>query len=92
MEESLMSQLFISWAPYSIYWLIWFILPGGAAAYYAYQDGIKRTPLALNVHPGWWALFCFVSGAWGLLAYWLIEHSTLSKASSENKSNYNSNE
>ena len=84
-----MSQLFISWAPYSIYWLIWFILPGGAAAYYAYQDGIKRTPLALNVHPGWWALFCFVSGAWGLLAYWLIEHSTLSKASSENKSNYN---
>ena len=63
MEQSILSQMFISWAPYSLYFLIWFIVPGAAATYYVYQDGIKRIPLALNIQPGWWALFCFVSGA-----------------------------
>ena len=79
MEPSLLSQLFFSWAPMSLYWLIWFIVPGLVAAYYVYQDGIRRMPLALNVKPKWWALFCFVSGAWGLLAYWLMHHSSLAK-------------
>jgi hypothetical protein len=37
-----------------------------------YQDGIKRMPLALNIHPGAWALFCFASGAF----YWLTGHRT----------------
>ena len=78
-SDSLVTQLLISWAPMSLYWLIWFIVPGAAAAYYAYQDGIKRMPLAMGVHPGWWALFCFVSGAWGILAYWVMHHSSLVK-------------
>jgi hypothetical protein len=78
--DSLATQMFLSWAPMSLYWLIWFIIPGAAAAYYAWQDGIKRMPLAMGIHPGWWALFCFISGAWGLLAYWVMHHSTLVKS------------
>ena len=76
-SNSLATQMFISWAPMSLYWLIWFILPGAAAAYYVYQDGVKRMPLALKIHPVWWALFCFTSGAWGVLAYWFMQHSNL---------------
>lgn len=72
-------QLFTAWAPYTIYWIIWFILPGIVAAYYVYQDGIKRMPLALDIHPKWWALFCFVSGAWAILAYWLMHLSSLAE-------------
>lgn len=34
-DESIISQLFISWAPMSLYWLTWFITPVAAAAYYA---------------------------------------------------------
>jgi len=79
MEQNIFTQIFTAWGFTSLYWLVWYILPGSAAAYYAYQDGKKRRPLALNIHPGWWALFCFVSGAWGLLAYWVMEHSTLRK-------------
>lgn len=79
MEESLFIKIFISWAPYTVYWLIWFIVPGIVSAYYVYQDGIKRMPLALNIQPKWWALFCFASGAWAILAYWLMHHSNLTK-------------
>jgi hypothetical protein len=79
MDQSFLSTLVSAWAPYAVYWLIWYVVPGGLAAYYVYQDGIKRMPLALNIHPGAWALFCFASGAWGLLAYWIIEHSSLRK-------------
>lgn len=82
-SDNLISQLFISWAPMSLYWLVWFIIPGFAAAYYVYQDGVKRLPLAMKIHPGWWALFCFISGAWGLLAYWLMHHSTLAQLDSD---------
>jgi len=79
MEQSLFSNLLGAWGPYAVYWLIWFILPGVVAAYYVYQDGIKRMPLTLNIHPVAWALFCFISGAWGILVYWIIEHSSLRK-------------
>jgi len=85
MEQNIITHLLTSWGPMSLYWLVWFILPGAAAAYYAYQDGIRHTPLALNIHPGWWALFCFVTGAWGLLAYWIMEHSTLRKGGDNEK-------
>ena len=77
MEQTSLSQMFFSWVPMILYWLIWFIAPGLVAAYYVNQDGIKRMPLALNVKPKWWVLFCFVSGVWGLLAYWLMHHSSL---------------
>jgi hypothetical protein len=74
---SFLSQVFLSWRPMGLYWLVWFIIPGLVVAYYVYQDGIKRMPLALDIHPGWWALLCFISGAWGALMYWLMHHSTL---------------
>lgn len=79
MEQNFFLHVLFSWAPISVYWLICFILPGGVSAYYVYQDGIKRMPLALNVHPGWWALICFSSSVWGLLAYWIMQHSSLAK-------------
>ncbi|GAB4303532.1 MAG: hypothetical protein Kow0096_25630 [Thiohalomonadaceae bacterium] len=58
----------------SFYWLVWFIIPGLAAAYYVYQDGIKRMPLALGVHPGWW-LFWLRDRGVGIVG--LLDHASL---------------
>lgn len=79
MEGELITTMLSAWVPYIFYWLFWFILPGAIAAYFVYQDGRKNMPLALDIHPKWWALFCLIGGFWAVLAYWLMHHSTLVK-------------
>lgn len=72
------SQFLMSWILMSIYWLVFFIIPGAVAAYYVYQDAVARAPLVSIFTPAGWAFFCFISGAWFLLAYWVMHDSTLS--------------
>ena len=45
-----------------------------------YQDAIKQNRRALNIGPYWWAAFSLAGGIWSLFAYWLMEHSSLSKS------------
>lgn len=71
---------FFSWGPMMVAWLFWYVLPAVASAYFAYKDASKREVLALGIPPVVWALVCIPSGVLGLLAYWLMNHSTLVSA------------
>lgn len=62
----------------TIYWALYAITNIGCA-YFVYQDAIKQTHRALNIGPYWWALFTVIGGVWPLIAYWLMQHSSLSK-------------
>ena len=75
-SNALVATTLFTWGPLIVYWIVWLMM-GVASAYYVYQDGIKIMPLKLKVHPGWWALFCLVFSVWGLLAYWVMHHSSL---------------
>ena len=67
----LTASLFISWIVY--------IVTGIACAYYVYQDAIKQVRRVLKIHPYWWAAFALMGGVWTLIAYWIMQHSTLVK-------------
>jgi hypothetical protein len=61
-----------------IYWIL-YGLTNCACAYFVYQDAIKQNSRALNIGPYWWGAFSLLGGVWTLLAYWLMQHSTLVK-------------
>ncbi len=65
-----------------LYWGAWG-LTSIACAYFVYQDAIRRKHAALKIGAYWWALFTLIGGVWSLLAYWLIERSTLSSRSDD---------
>lgn len=61
-----------------IYWAL-YVGTGIACAYYVYQDVITRAHRALNIHPYWWAALTLIGGIWAVLAYWIMQHSTLAR-------------
>lgn len=81
MEDSSIFQMLlatISAGSLSAYWSL-YALTGIACAYYVYKDAKKQGCLALNIRPCWWAVFSLIGGVWALVAYWLLQHSTLRK-------------
>ena len=59
-------------------WLF-YVVPVVASAYFTYRDASKQKTLALNIPPIFWAIFCVPSGVLGLIAYWVMNHSSLAK-------------
>jgi hypothetical protein len=59
-----------------LYWILYGLTNFGCA-YFVYQDAIKQEKRALNIGPYWWGIFSILGGVWTLLAYWLMQHSTL---------------
>lgn len=80
MDSSTDSTLYFSWAP-TIWWgFVWYFIPAIASAYFAFKDASRQKALALNIPPVVWALVCIPTGVLGLLAYWLMHHSSLAKS------------
>lgn len=82
MKEESIYQALLGAAGLYTYWAL-YILTGIACAFYVYQDAIKQSRRVLNVHPYWWAAFALIGGVWTLVAYWLLQHSTLGKSRDE---------
>jgi hypothetical protein len=79
-----MSTLSYAFAMFSgtaiyIYWLL-YALTNIACAFFVYQDAIKQNKRALNIGSVWWGFFSLLGGVWILLAYWIMQHSTLVKS------------
>jgi hypothetical protein len=68
--------------PLYLYWLAWALTNIGCA-YFVYQAAIRRKRKALNVGPGWWAIFTLFGGLWSLALYWLMEHSSMSRSEND---------
>ncbi len=56
----------------------------GVAAIAVYRDAENRQLLVLNLPPLWWAAVTFLSSLAGLLVYWILHFSTLSRANDSN--------
>ena len=69
------SSIFFSWLPM----LLWYGIPAIASAYFVFKDASKNRNLALGIPPIIWAVFCIPTDVLGLLAYWLMHHSSFSK-------------
>lgn len=70
--------IFSSYGIY-IYWIL-FAITNIGCTYFVYQDAIKQNKRALNIGATWWGLFTLLGGIWTLLAYWIMQHSTLTKS------------
>jgi hypothetical protein len=82
LKEDSIYQALLGTAGLYTYWVL-YVATGIACAYYVYQDAIKQDRRTLNIHPYWWAALALIGGVWTLLAYWLIQHSTLKKPGDE---------
>lgn len=81
-EEPSLYQALLGAAGLYVYWGL-YIATGVACAYYVYQDAIKQSHVSLNIHPYWWAALTLIGGVWSLLAYWIMQHSSLVKRRDE---------
>ncbi len=79
MDESSLTQSILTTTWLYAYWVLYGVT-NVACAYFVYQDAIKQNRCALNIGPYWWAAFSLAGGIWSLFAYWLMEHSSLSKS------------
>ncbi len=82
MEEFSIFHSLLGSAGLYTYWAL-YILTGLACSYYVYQDVIKQTQRVLNIHPYWWVLFTLIGGVWTLLAYWIMQHSSIARVRGE---------
>jgi len=82
MKEDSIYQALLGAVGLYAYWIL-YILTGIACAYYVYQDSLRQDRRALGIHPYWWAAFALLGGVWTLLAYWVMQHSTLRKPSDD---------
>ncbi|MDB6061742.1 MAG: hypothetical protein JWM78_1845 [Verrucomicrobiaceae bacterium] len=80
MENHSIFQAFFGTAGIFVYWAL-YVATAFACAYYVYQDSIKQNRLPLKIHPYWWAAIALIGGVFAVLAYWVMQHSTLAKNS-----------
>ncbi len=82
MEEHSIFQALLGTTGLYTYWAL-YVATSIGCAYYVYQDAIKQARLVLNIHPYWWAALTLIGGVWTVLAYWLMQHSTLAGTKDE---------
>ncbi len=72
-RESFWAKAFFSWIPW-LFYVAYYAL-GIFIGAYVYRDAAKRSSLALNIRPLWWAVMVFLQPPLGVLAYWVIHYS-----------------
>ena len=68
------SYMLFSWGVWIAYYLAGIII-----GVFVYRDAKKREILALNIKPFWWAVITVIEPPLGVLAYWIIHYSSITK-------------
>ena len=72
-EPSFLYSLVFNW----LWWWILYYGIGVVVGIFVYRDAKTRPTLAMNIRPFWWGAITVFEPPFGLLVYWVLNHSNL---------------